>query len=127
MESIKVRCPKCKWEPDGKPYWRCSCGHKWDTFSTGGRCPACQKVWEETQCIEQAGGCKKLPSLVPTGSKSPFLNNSHQLVPEFIADRNLFSPDVDRAGLYLVKLPDIDDKRIVHPGKRRLQLSFDIL
>jgi hypothetical protein len=38
MNSIRIRCPKCEWEPDGKPYWRCSCGHRWDTFSTGGRC-----------------------------------------------------------------------------------------
>ena len=51
MENIKICCPKCGWEPDGKPYWRCSCGHLWDTFSTGGRCPRCKKVWEKTQCI----------------------------------------------------------------------------
>jgi len=51
MENIKICCPKCEWEPDGKPYWQCSCGHHWDTFSTGGRCPACKKVWEDTQCI----------------------------------------------------------------------------
>jgi hypothetical protein len=49
--------PECNWEPDGLPHWRCSCGHHWDTFSTGGRCPECHKVWEETQCIVFAGGC----------------------------------------------------------------------
>jgi hypothetical protein len=51
MENIQICCPKCEWEPDGKPYWNCSCGHQWDTFTTGGRCPECKKVWEETQCI----------------------------------------------------------------------------
>ena len=59
MDSIRIRCPKCNWEPDGKPYWQCSCGHVWDTFSTGGRCPACQKVWEDTKCPGHVGGCDK--------------------------------------------------------------------
>jgi len=57
IDNIKIRCPKCEWEPDGKPYWQCSCGTVWDTFSTGARCPACHKVWDYTQCIEHAGGC----------------------------------------------------------------------
>lgn len=57
MENIKVCCPKCSWEPDGSPYWQCSCGYCWDTFSTGGRCPSCKLVWEKTQCIDDAGGC----------------------------------------------------------------------
>jgi len=59
MDDIKIHCPKCNWEPDGKPYWHCSCGHQWDTFSTGGRCPACKKVWEDTQCVGHAGGCSE--------------------------------------------------------------------
>lgn len=59
MDNIKIRCPKCEWEPDGKPYWQCSCGNTWDTFSTGGRCTKCTKVWEDTQCISNAGGCDK--------------------------------------------------------------------
>jgi hypothetical protein len=57
MENIEIRCPKCNWEPDGKPYWQCTCGIQWDTFSTGARCPGCGKVWEDTQCILHAGGC----------------------------------------------------------------------
>lgn len=32
---------------------------KWDTFSTGGRCPSCHKVWEDTKCPGQPGGCSK--------------------------------------------------------------------
>ena len=57
MDNIRILCPKCNWEPDGKPYWRCSCKHRWDTFSTGGRCPQCKKVWEQTQCPTAPGGC----------------------------------------------------------------------
>ncbi len=57
MDDIKICCPKCSWEPDGGDHWECSCGFCWDTFSTGGRCPACKIVWEKTQCIEDAGGC----------------------------------------------------------------------
>ena len=61
MDNIRIRCPKCSWEPDGLPHWRCSCGYRWDTFSTGGRCPSCHKVWEETQCVPPIiGGCLQL-------------------------------------------------------------------
>ena len=60
MDDIEIRCPKCKWEPDGKPYWQCTCGHTWDTFSTGARCPKCGIVWEHTQCIRHAGGCNAM-------------------------------------------------------------------
>ncbi len=59
MKDIQIRCPKCSWEPDGKPYWACTCGTVWDTFSTGGRCPGCGKQWEDTQCVPYAGGCGK--------------------------------------------------------------------
>jgi hypothetical protein len=52
--------PKCKWEPDGKPHWQCTCGTVWDTFSTAARCPSCGKVWEYMQCIEAASGCNAI-------------------------------------------------------------------
>lgn len=57
MADIHIRCPKCKWEPDGKPHWACTCGTVWDTFSTAGRCPGCGKIWKDTQCVINAGGC----------------------------------------------------------------------
>jgi hypothetical protein len=57
MDSIRIRCPKCNWEPDGKSHWQCTCGHRWDAFSTGGGCPCCGKQWEYTQCVDDAGGC----------------------------------------------------------------------
>jgi len=55
--EVIIRCPKCKWKPDGNPYWQCVCGHEWDIFQTGGRCPMCKSRQEETPCIEYAGGC----------------------------------------------------------------------
>lgn len=55
---MKICCPKCSWEPDGRPYWACSdCGFSWDTFKTAARCPRCQRQHEYTQCIDFAGGC----------------------------------------------------------------------
>ena len=52
IEGIRIRCPKCDWEPDGRPYWRCAvCYNVWNTFSTGGRCPGCGKIYKDTQCI----------------------------------------------------------------------------
>ena len=55
----KIACPKCGWEPDGRPHWSCSCGHHWNTFETAGRCPSCGKHWKNTQCIPFAGGCSE--------------------------------------------------------------------
>jgi hypothetical protein len=48
----RIRCPKCDWEPDGKPYWECEiCLILFDTFATRARCPNCDNRWLETQCI----------------------------------------------------------------------------
>jgi hypothetical protein len=51
MEEIK--CPKCGWRP--KPIensWICSCKHIWNTFNTGGICPSCRKIHQNTQCLK---------------------------------------------------------------------------
>ncbi|WP_211213902.1 hypothetical protein [Lewinella cohaerens] len=56
----EVSCPSCGWHPDGKEHWKCHCGHTWDVFSTGGRCPACLYHWEKTQCAPKAGGCNSV-------------------------------------------------------------------
>ncbi|PSR14595.1 MAG: hypothetical protein DA408_11095 [Bacteroidetes bacterium] len=53
----EVSCPNCGWHPDGEAHWQCLCGHTWNVFSTGGRCPACCRQWEKTQCAPKAGGC----------------------------------------------------------------------
>jgi hypothetical protein len=47
----KIRCPKCKWTPSKHDRWGCLCGHSWNTFDTGGICPACDAAWRETQCL----------------------------------------------------------------------------
>lgn len=48
---MRIACPKCAWEPTASARWSCRCGHVWNTFDTGGRCPACQTVWRDTQCL----------------------------------------------------------------------------
>jgi hypothetical protein len=45
-----IRCPKCLFQPSGDIRWNCRCGHAWNTFETGGKCPACRFQWEETVC-----------------------------------------------------------------------------
>ena len=65
MPDVKIACPHCAWEPDGRPYWQCHCGHSWDTFETAARCPNCKFQHETTQCIDGAGGC---------GQSSPHLD-----------------------------------------------------
>jgi hypothetical protein len=59
MDNIIIRCPKCEWQPYESSTWACTCGHEWNTFDTGGRCPKCKKVWEETQCLSDEGGCSQ--------------------------------------------------------------------
>jgi hypothetical protein len=59
MDNIEIHCPKCNWEPFESSQWMCDCGCTWNTFDTGGRCPRCKKVWQDTQCIGFEGGCDK--------------------------------------------------------------------
>jgi len=48
---MKIRCPKCGWEPEKTSKWRCTaCEKKWHTFDTRGVCPACEKEYNYTQC-----------------------------------------------------------------------------
>lgn len=51
---MEIYCPKCNWEPHKQDRWGCSCGHSWNTFDTFGQCPACGKVWKDTQCLSFA-------------------------------------------------------------------------
>lgn len=50
MNSVKIACPKCQWQPDGRSHWQCSCGHCWNTFETKGECPKCKIQWQDTHC-----------------------------------------------------------------------------
>ena len=59
MSEVRIRCPKCEWEPKPDDMWACSCGHQWNTFSTAGRCPNCGKIWKDTQCFGPPVGCSK--------------------------------------------------------------------
>ena len=50
---MKIYCPLCRWEPRSGDRWQCfpGCGHVWNTFDTGGKCPQCGKVWRDTVCL----------------------------------------------------------------------------
>jgi hypothetical protein len=39
------------WSPRKEDKWFCECGNEWNTFDTGGVCPACLHQWTETQCL----------------------------------------------------------------------------
>jgi hypothetical protein len=45
----RIRCSLCGWSPRKEDRWSCSCGHMWNTFDTGGVCPACLHQWTTTQ------------------------------------------------------------------------------
>jgi hypothetical protein len=47
----RIRCPLCGWSPRKEDKWFCTCGKQWNTFDTGGVCPACLHQWSETQCL----------------------------------------------------------------------------
>jgi hypothetical protein len=47
----RIRCPLCRWSPRKEDHWSCTCGHQWNTFDTGGVCPACLHQWIDTQCL----------------------------------------------------------------------------
>lgn len=46
----RIHCPLCGWLPRKIDKWSCICGNEWNTFDTGGICPACLHQWNETQC-----------------------------------------------------------------------------
>jgi DNA-directed RNA polymerase subunit RPC12/RpoP len=61
-ESMKIRCPRCEWQPRPSDRWCCidvehpeyfhaGCGTMWNTFSTHGRCPGCSHQWRWTSCF----------------------------------------------------------------------------
>src|SRR5437764_12335489 len=50
-QPLRIRCPLCRWPPRKVDKWFCECGHEWNTFDTGGVCPACLHQWTETQCL----------------------------------------------------------------------------
>lgn len=49
--ALLLECPACGWHPTATSRWQCSCGHRWNTFSTQGKCPACATQWHETDCL----------------------------------------------------------------------------
>jgi len=60
-QKVHVRCPLCAWEPQADDRWVCSvCNTKWNTFDTHGRCPTCNKVYEDTACSKRKGGCGQM-------------------------------------------------------------------
>jgi hypothetical protein len=48
--GLSIRCPKCQWRPGQQTRWSCNCRHLWNTFWTGGQCPACHFQWTVTVC-----------------------------------------------------------------------------
>jgi hypothetical protein len=41
----RIRCPLCGWSPrKDDRRWSCSYGNEWNTFDTGGVCPACLRI-----------------------------------------------------------------------------------
>lgn len=61
MTEIRIRCPRCDWEPDAGAVWQCiNCGCVWNTFTTRAQCPDCSTRHKETACLKLRGGCGKM-------------------------------------------------------------------
>ena len=65
-EPPRIRCPLCGWSPRKEDHWFCECGHSWNTFDTGGVCPACLHHWTETRAyLAVDGRCTRTDILIP--------------------------------------------------------------
>ena len=62
----RIRCPRCRWQPNASSRWYCSdcgfpeyffggCGTAWNTFATRGLCPGCGHQWLWTNCLACEG------------------------------------------------------------------------
>ena len=50
---IGFACPRCKNEPPLGAFWKCAtCQQPFDTFQSGGSCPACSARFAVTQCLD---------------------------------------------------------------------------
>lgn len=79
MQDVRIRCPKCDWEPDDSCIWMCTvCKTRWNTFTTKGCCPTCGKVYEETQCIRRKGGCDEMSPHLDWYEKEEVLKSDKQ-------------------------------------------------
>jgi hypothetical protein len=65
-EPPRIRCPLCGWSPRKEDRWFCTCGHEWNTFDTGGVCPACLYPWTEI-CAQFSSGSVTLTWRAPCG------------------------------------------------------------
>ena len=72
-----IRCPLCAWSPREEDLWSCTCGHEWNTFDTGGVCPACLHQWTSTSASHAPAGRRirigMLSSVLFAGSTTAIL------------------------------------------------------
>jgi hypothetical protein len=52
----RIRCPLCGWSPRKDDRWACGCGHRWNTFDTGGVYPACSTSGLQPSASRASGG-----------------------------------------------------------------------
>ena len=66
-EPPHIRCPLCGWSPRKEDKWFCTCGNKWNTFDTGGVCPACRKGFNPGVKVCPNDGETLVPAAVGAG------------------------------------------------------------
>lgn len=63
-----LACPSCGQAPLLGPVWGCGgCGASFDAFETGGRCPSCGALFDETRCVD-CGRTSPLPGWRPSAA-----------------------------------------------------------
>jgi hypothetical protein len=67
----RIRCPRCGWEPRQEDRWMCLCLRVWNTFETGGVCPACRRGWSQTQCLRCHQWSLHADWYAPDGDSAP--------------------------------------------------------
>src|ERR1700687_1942231 len=118
----RIRCPLGGWSPRNEDKWFCTCGNEWNTFDTGGVCPACLHQWTETQCLSCSRWSVKLKPGDSVGWHSTSANEEALVILHGSGVTNIEGhPDVPLTEKMLAYIPPATRHNVTNNGTQILE------